>query len=84
MTWRVVLGIAALVLLALAVGSLSTPYTDREDAVACASLYARAFTAEDSARVDANRAPKERGRQYRTAVRTCGDLRRAGVGSLKP
>jgi hypothetical protein len=82
--WRVALGVAALILLAVAVGLLSTPYSDREDAVACASLYARAHTADDTVRIDANPSPKERGRQYRNAVRTCGDLRRAGVPPLRP
>jgi hypothetical protein len=84
MNWRVALGIAALVLLALAVGFLSTSYTDREDAVACASLYARAQSADDTARIDASWAPKERGRHYRDAVRTCGSLRRTGIGPLRP
>jgi hypothetical protein len=82
--WRVVLGILALILLGLAVGRLATPYGDREDAVACQALYGRAKTAEDTARVDVSRSPRERGRQYRTPVRTCGELRRAGVPPLKP
>lgn len=81
--WRVVLGMVALVLLGLAVGRLAVPYSDREDAVACRALYARARSAEDTVRADANRSPRERGRQYRTAVRTCGELRRAGVPPLK-
>ena len=54
MNWRVLLGIAALVLLAIAVGLLSTPYSDREDAIACAGLYARAHTVDDTARIDLN------------------------------
>jgi hypothetical protein len=82
--WRVALGIAALILLAIAVGFLGTPYSDREEAVACAGLYARARSADDTMRIDANPSPKERGRQYRNAVRTCGDLRRASVPPLRP
>jgi hypothetical protein len=84
LNWRVILGIAALILLGIAVGLLSTPYSDREDAVACASLYTRAHTADDTVRIDAQLSPKERGRQYRNVVRTCGDLRRTGVAPLKP
>jgi hypothetical protein len=84
MSWRVALGIAALILLALAVGLLAPPYSDREDAIACAGLYAAAQTAADTARIDDNFSLKERGRQYRNSVRTCGDLRRAGVRPLRP
>ncbi len=84
MNWRVAVTVVALILLAIAVGLFSTGYGDREDAVLCAGLYARAHTAADTAQIDANLSSKERGRQYRNALRTCGDLRRAGVGPLRP
>jgi len=82
MNWRAVLAGLILVLLALAVGFMSTRYGDREDAVLCAGLYAHARTAADTVRIDAAPSPKERGRQYRNGVRTCGDLRRASVRPL--
>ena len=83
MNWRGVLAGIALVLLAIVVGFMSTRYGDREDAVVCAGAYAHARTAADTARIDAELSPKERGRQYRNGVRTCGELRRAGVGAFR-
>jgi hypothetical protein len=73
-----------LILLAVAVGFMSTRYGDMEDTVLCAGLYARAHTAADTAQIDANISPKERGRGYGIAMRTCGDLRRVGAGPLRP
>jgi hypothetical protein len=84
MNWRAVLAVLALVLFAVAFGFLTTRYGDQEDAVLCAGLYAHARTAADTAAIDANLSPKERGRQYRNNVRTCGELRRVGVGPLRP
>ena len=84
MNWRAVLAGVILILFAIVVGFMTTRYGDREDAVLCAGLYAHARTAADTAGIDAGPSPKERGRQYRNGVRTCGELRRAGVGPLRP
>lgn len=84
MNWRVTATIIGLLLLGITVGWVATRYGDREDAALCASLYGQARTTTDSARIDANPAPRERGRQSRNTVLTCGELRRAGVGSLRP
>lgn len=84
MNWRAVLAATVLVALALLVGWISSQYGDREDAVLCAGLYAQAPTAADSAAVDLGISPKERGRQYRNGVRTCGELRSSSHGLRGP
>jgi hypothetical protein len=79
MNWRIALGVAGLIALAILVGLFAVRYNDLEDAAICSSLYARARTAADTAQIDIAIAPKERGRQYRNTIQTCGDLRRSGV-----
>ena len=78
MNWQAMGGIAGFIILALLIGFLATRHGDREDAAICASLYAHARSIGDTAQIDANVAPKERGRYSLAWVRTCGELRSRG------
>jgi hypothetical protein len=81
MNWRILAVVAALTIAFSGLFLVWFTYVDREDSVLCAGLYDRAHSAEDTSRVDAVLPPRE---QPRRNVRTCGELRRAGVGPLAP
>jgi hypothetical protein len=69
------LALALLLALALIATFLLIPSRDRMDWAACAPLYEAAQTAADTARVDAQPASRQRGRDQEPAPPTCGELR---------
>jgi hypothetical protein len=68
---------AIIVLIGLAVALILLPARDRIDASICDPLYRHATTAQESAAIDQQPAPKQRGGgEHQGGILTCGELRR--------
>jgi len=74
------IAIAGAVLLALILlfSAYMFRYRDAEDASVCRTRYHQARTSGDTAAIDAQLAPRSRGRGEQFSNLTCGELRRLG------